>query len=41
MRDLSQVFAALQQKNKRQYALLLGCLFFSTLLITAFSLMMR
>lgn len=41
MKDLSQVFAALRQKNKRQYALLLGCLFFSTLLITAFSLMMR
>lgn len=41
MRDLSEVFSTLRKKNKGQYALLLGCLFFATLLITSFCLMMR
>ena len=37
----SQVYAALRQKNRGQYALLAGCSFFSVLLITAYACMMR
>ena len=41
MKSLSQVFRALRKKNIRQYALLVGCSFFSVLLITAYVCMMR
>lgn len=41
MKNLSQVFAALRQKNRSQYILLAGCCFFSVLLITAYVCMMR
>lgn len=40
MRDLNAVFSTLQKKEKGQYALLSGCLFFASLLITAFCMMM-
>lgn len=41
MTDFSCVYAALRRKNKGQYALLAGCCFFSVLLITAYTCMMR
>lgn len=41
MKSLSQVFAALRGKNRRQYILLIGCCFFSVLLITAYVCMMQ
>ncbi len=41
MKSLSQVYAALRGKNRRQYLLLAGCCFFSVLLITAYVSMMR
>lgn len=41
MKDLTAVFTTLRRKNRGQYALLFGCLFFSVLLITTFCLMMR
>ena len=41
MTTFPQVYAALRQKNKAQYALLAGCSFFSVLLITAYACMMR
>ena len=41
MTTFSQVYAALRQKNRGQYALLAGCNFFSVLLITAYACMMR
>ena len=41
MASFSQVYAQLRQKGRSQYALLAGCCFFSTLLITAYVLMMR
>ena len=41
MNSFSDVYFALRRKNKSQYALLFGCLFFSVLLITAYCLMMR
>lgn len=41
MNSMSVVFIALRRKNKRNYALLFGCLIFSALLITAYCLMMR
>lgn len=41
MNNFSDVYFALRRKNKSQYALLFGCLFFSVLLITAYCLMMR
>ena len=41
MTAFSQVYAALRRKNKGRYALLAGCSFFSVLLITAYTCMMR
>ena len=41
MKDFSQVYAALRCQNRKQYALLGGCCFFSVLLITAYACMMR
>lgn len=41
MRSFSEVYAALRRKNRGQYALLIGCCFFSVLLITAYVCMMR
>jgi len=41
MKDFSQVYAALRRRNRKQYALLAGCCFFSVLLITAYACMMR
>lgn len=41
MKDLDQVQAKLRRRGIKQYALLAGCLFFSALLITAYSCMMR
>lgn len=41
METFTQVYAALRRKNKRQYGLLVGCAFFSVLLITAYVSMMR
>lgn len=41
MNSLSQVYTALRRKNSRQYLLLIGCCFFSVLLITAYVSMMR
>ncbi len=41
MKDFSQVYAALRRQNRKQYALLAGCCFFSVLLITAYASMMR
>ena len=40
MKSLSDVFAVLRRKNIRQYYLLAGCCFFSSLLITAYSIIM-
>ena len=41
MRAFSEVCAALRRAGRAQYSLLTGCCFFSTLLITAYSCMMR
>ena len=41
MKNFSQVYGALRRRNRRQYALLAGCCFFSVLLITAYASMMR
>ena len=41
MRHFSEVCALTRRKNKKQYALLAGCCFFSVLLITAYVCMMR
>lgn len=41
MTDFSYVYAALRRKNKGRYILLAGCCFFSVLLITAYTCMMR
>lgn len=41
MRHFSEVCALMRRKNKKQYALLAGCFFFSVLLITAYVCMMR
>ncbi len=41
MKNFSQVYAALRRRNRKQYALLAGCCFFSVLLITAYACMMR
>lgn len=41
MKNLSQVFAAMRNKNRKQYMLLAGCCFFSVLLITAYVFIMR
>ncbi len=41
MKHFSQVYAALRRRNRKQYALLTGCCFFSVLLITAYVCMMR
>lgn len=41
MRHFSEVYALLRRKNRKQYALLSGCCFFSVLLITAYVCMMR
>lgn len=40
MKDLHSVFSALRKNGKGQYKLLSGCLFFATLLITAFCMIM-
>lgn len=40
MRNLNAVFSRLRKKGKSQYTLLSGCLFFASLLITAFCMMM-
>lgn len=41
MRHFSEVYALMRHNNKKQYALLAGCCFFSVLLITAYVCMMR
>ena len=41
MQTFSDVYRHLRRKQWRQYALLAGCAFFSTLLITAYACMMR
>ena len=41
MQTFSDVYRHLQRKQWRQYALLAGCTFFATLLITAYACMMR
>ena len=41
MTTFAQVYAALRRKNRGRYALLVGCSFFSMLLITAYACMMR
>lgn len=41
MRHFSEVYALLRRQNRKQYALLAGCCFFSVLLITAYVCMMR
>lgn len=41
MWHFSEVYGVLRRKNKSRYALLAGCSFFSVLLITAYSCMMR
>ncbi len=40
MKELNGVFSALRKRGKSQYKLLCGCMFFSSLLITAFCMMM-
>ncbi len=40
MKDRNAVFRALRKSEKNQYTLLSGCLFFASLLITAFCMMM-
>ena len=41
MRHFSQIYALIRRRNKKQYALLSGCCFFSVLLITAYVCIMR
>ena len=41
MRHFSEVYALMRRRNRKQYALLAGCCFFSVLLITAYVCMMR
>lgn len=41
MNSFSEVYARLRKKNRSQYALLIGCFFFASLMITAYSVMMR
>ena len=41
MKQFSEVYSHLRRANKKQYALLAGCCFFSVLLITAYVCMMR
>ena len=41
MKHFSQVYATLRRHNRKQYALLAGCCFFSVLLITAYVCMMQ
>ena len=41
MHHFSEVYALLRKRNRRHYALLAGCCFFSVLLITAYICMMR
>ncbi len=41
MKSFSQVYVALRRRNRKRYALLAGCCFFSVLLITAYACMMR
>ena len=41
MKQFSEVYSHLRRRNKKQYALLAGCCFFSVLLITAYVCMMR
>lgn len=40
MKNLSSIFSTLRKNGKSQYTLLRGCLFFGSLLITAFCMMM-
>lgn len=40
MKSLNSVFETLRKKEKSQYALLAGCLFFGSLIITAFCMLM-
>ncbi|MDR3767181.1 MAG: ABC transporter permease [Butyricicoccus sp.] len=41
MKNFSEVYACLRRKNRKNYLLLMGCCFFSVLLITAYVSMMR
>lgn len=41
MKTFTQVYETLRRKNRKQYALLIGCLFFSVLLISAYLFLMR
>ena len=41
MKNFSAVYSHLRRQNRKQYGLLAGCSFFSTLLITAYVSMMR
>lgn len=41
MKTFAQVYETLRRKNRKQYALLIGCLFFSVLLISAYLFLMR
>ena len=41
MKHFSEVYGLMRRRNKKQYALLVGCCFFSVLLITAYVCMMR
>lgn len=41
MKDFNEVYSLLRRQNRKQYALLAGCCFFSVLLITAYACMMR
>ena len=41
MKTFSEVYACLRRKNRKNYLLLMGCCFFSVLLITAYVSMMR
>lgn len=41
MNTFSEVYQTLRRKNRGQYALLCGCLFFSVLLISAYAIIMR
>ncbi|MCI9121408.1 MAG: FtsX-like permease family protein [Oscillibacter sp.] len=41
MRHFSEIYARMRRKNQKQYVLLVGCCFFSVLLITAYVCMMR
>lgn len=41
MKTFSEVYSKLRKNNKKNYLLLMGCCFFSVLLITAYVTMMR